>query len=76
MNKELHDKVKLGVDSLLRQASEKEYLKDLKEDIAESFDMPKSEVGKLIKAAYDKAKLEEEIFNKQSILDKLEEIGY
>jgi hypothetical protein len=76
MNRELHDKVKLGVDSLLRQASEKEYLKDLKEEIAEEFEMTKGEVGKIIKAAYDKAKLEEEIANKQSILDKLEEIGY
>lgn len=50
------EKIKVAVDqmvdSLVRQAAEKEHFNDIRERLAEEFDMPKNLSAKLAKAFY------------------------
>lgn len=76
MNNELKEQVELGVTSMLRVDSEKDYQKNLIEDISDVFGMSKKQAGELIKAAYDKTKYAADIEAKKATLDQIEQLGF
>jgi len=65
--KKLKEMVRVGSNSLARIDGEKEQLKDVIEEIAEQFDLPKKYVSKLIstdhKRNFDQLQSESEDFN-------------
>lgn len=66
------DRVKKCVELMKEQDTLKGDIASYKEEICDKYDITKAEFQNLVKAAYDEAKLEEEIEIRQTALSELD----
>jgi hypothetical protein len=68
--------IQQGVDSLSRQAAEKDYMKQLADDAKEKFDIKPADFTARCKAAYDMLTAIERRDKLTDVIDELEGLGF
>jgi len=76
LNPDIKQFILNGIDSLTRQAAEKDYMKQLADDAKEKFDIKPADFNARCKTAYDMLTAIEKRDKLTDVIDELEVLGF